>query len=56
MGQFDEEDRPFLAIDKDTGRVYDLRDEDSIKRLTSRQTRLTSDISIGSGSEMGKQP
>ena len=56
MGQFDEEDRPFLFIDKDTGRVYDLRDENSIKRLTSRQTRLTSDASISSSSEVAKQP
>jgi hypothetical protein len=28
MGQIDEEERQFLLIDKDTGRVYDLRNED----------------------------
>lgn len=28
MGQIDEEERQYLLIDKDTGRVYDLRNED----------------------------
>ena len=27
MGQIDEEDKQFLLIDKDTGKVYDLRNE-----------------------------
>ncbi len=36
MGQIDEEERQYLLIDKDTGRVYDLRNEDSLKRLASR--------------------
>ena len=48
MGQIDEEDRQYLLIDKDTGRVYDLRNEDSIKKITSRQTRLTTDASLSS--------
>lgn len=33
MGQIDEEDRPFLLIDKDTGRVYDMRNETHLKKL-----------------------
>lgn len=27
MGQIDEEEKQFLLIDKDTGRVYDMRNE-----------------------------
>ena len=45
MGQIDDEDRPFLLIDKDTGRVYDIRNENHLSRLQEKQTRLTSDIS-----------
>jgi hypothetical protein len=45
MGQIDEEERQYLLIDKDTGRVYDLRNEDALTKITSRQTRLTTDIS-----------
>jgi hypothetical protein len=33
MGQIDDEDRPFLLIDKDTGRVYDIRNENHLSRL-----------------------
>jgi hypothetical protein len=36
MGEIDEEERQYLLIDKDTGRVYDLRNEDSLRRITSR--------------------
>ena len=49
MGQIDEEERQYLLIDKDTGRVYDLRNEDSLRRITSKQTRLTTDLSSSSG-------
>lgn len=45
MGQIDEEERQYLLIDKDTGRVYDLRNEDALTKITSRQTRLTTDTS-----------
>lgn len=30
MGEIDEEDKPFLIIDKDTGKVYDIRNEDHL--------------------------
>ena len=30
MGQIDEEDKPFILIDKDTGKVYDIRNESVI--------------------------
>lgn len=42
MGQIDEEERQYLIVDKDTGRVYDLRKEEQVDRLCARQTRLTS--------------
>ena len=44
MGEIDEEDRPFLIIDKDTGKVYDIRNEDHLTRITDKATtRLTTD-------------
>ena len=52
MGQIDEEERQYLLIDKDTGRVYDLRNEDALTKITSRQTRLTTDISSKSSVSM----
>ncbi len=33
MGQIDDEDRQFLLVDKDTGRVYDMRNETHLARL-----------------------
>ena len=44
MGQIDDEDKPFLLIDKDTGKVYDIRNENHLSRLQEKQTRLTQDI------------
>lgn len=44
MGQIDEEDRPFLLIDKDTGRVYDMRNENHLKKLNEKQSKLTTDL------------
>ena len=35
MGQIDEEDRPFILVDKDTGKVYDIRNESVIQKFTS---------------------
>jgi hypothetical protein len=48
MGQIDEEEKQFLLIDKDTGRVYDLRNEQQLQRITSRHTKLTNDIRVDS--------
>ena len=36
MGQMDEEDKQYLLIDKDTGRVYDLRNEDQLTKIAKR--------------------
>ena len=45
MGELDEEERQYLLIDKDTGKVYDLRNDMHLQRITSKQTRLTTDVS-----------
>jgi hypothetical protein len=36
MGQIDEEDKPFLLINKDTGQVFDIRNESALRRISSR--------------------
>jgi hypothetical protein len=42
MGQIDDEDKPFLIIDKDTGKIYDIRNETHLQRITDKATtRLT---------------
>ena len=38
MGQIDEEERPFKIVDKDTGRIYDIRNDKHIERLTDLAT------------------
>ena len=43
MGELDEEEKQYLLIDKDTGRVYDLRNDTHLQRITSKNTRLTVD-------------
>ena len=46
MGQIDEEERPFMIVDKDTGKVYDMRNETHLNRLTNHATtRLSSNVS-----------
>jgi len=50
MGQIDDEDRQFLLIDKDTGRVYDMRNETHLNRLQEKQTRLTTDLNTSASS------
>ena len=44
MGQIDEEDRPFLIFDQDSGKYYDIRNEETLTRLTDNvTTRFTSE-------------
>ena len=38
MGQIDEEERPFMIVDKDTGRIYDVRNDAQVERLTGLAT------------------
>lgn len=40
MGQIDEEDKPFILIDKDTGKVYDIRNESVIQKLTNTSSTV----------------
>jgi hypothetical protein len=42
MGQIDEEERPFMIVDKDTGKVYDLRNENHLDRLTVKNSTRNS--------------
>ena len=35
MGQIDDEERPFMIVDKDTGHVYDIRRPDHVDALTN---------------------
>ena len=44
MGQIDEGDRPYLLVDKDSGRVYDMRNENHLKHLNEKQSKLTTDL------------
>lgn len=38
MGQYEEEDKPYLIVDKDTGRIYDTRNENHISKITDKFT------------------
>ena len=35
MGQIDEEELPFMIIDKDSGKVYDARIDKHVERLST---------------------
>ena len=39
MGNIDQEDRPFIIIDKDFGKLYDIRNDKHIDRLEEEQNR-----------------
>jgi len=36
MGQMDDEDKQFLIFDKDTGKVYDIRNERHLSRIIDK--------------------
>jgi hypothetical protein len=55
MGELDEEERQYLLIDKDTGRVYDLRNDTHLNHITSKNTRLTVDTSVNNISSSSHQ-
>jgi hypothetical protein len=38
MGQLDEEELPFMIVDKDSGKVYDTRNDKHVERLTTVAT------------------
>ena len=49
MGQLKDEERQFMVVDKDTGRVYDLRNERHVERLT--ESEIVKSASTGPTSE-----
>ena len=55
MGELDEEERQYLLIDKDTGRVYDLRNDTHLNHITSKNTRLTVETSVNNISPSSHQ-
>jgi hypothetical protein len=55
MGTIDDEERPFMLVDKDTGKVYDLRNDSHLSRVIDKSARITSDLS-GSTSHMSAKP
>lgn len=44
MGQIDDEDKQFLIFDKDTGKVYDIRNEGQLQRITKEAKRCSIDV------------
>ena len=55
MGQIDEEERQFYLVDKDTGKVYDMRNENQLQRLQEKQTRLTGDANTSMNTNTSTQ-
>lgn len=52
MGQLKDEERQFMVVDKDTGRVYDLRNERHVERLTESEiVKSTSNIPTNESSQ-----
>lgn len=41
LGVIEDEEKQFLIIDKDTGKAYDIRNENQIERIARRTTRIT---------------
>lgn len=46
MGQIEEEERPFMIVDKDTGNVYDSRNMTHVNRLTNHVTMRSSNLNV----------
>ena len=52
MGQLKDEERQFMVVDKDTGRVYDLRNERHVERLTESEiVKATSSMPTNESSQ-----
>ena len=56
MGQIDEEERPFMIVDKDTGRIYDIRNDAHVERLTGLATTTIQRNSINPALETKNDP
>lgn len=42
MGQIDEEDRPFMIVDNDTGRIFDTRIDRHVEKVTASMSVASS--------------
>ena len=48
MGEIDDEDKPFILVDKDTGKIYDIRNENVVQKLSNTSiARSGSEYSAG---------
>lgn len=56
MGTVDDEDRPFLLVDKDTGKVYDLRNDSHLSKVIDKSARITSDLSGSATTHTSAKP
>jgi len=52
MGQIEEEERPYMIVDKDSGRVYDMRIDRQVSRLTDYVTQRDGTQYVKGGSEL----
>lgn len=43
MGEIDDEDKMFLIVDKDTGKVYDIRNDMHVEKITEHTTKMAQD-------------
>ena len=41
MGTIDEEDRPFMIVDNDTGKIFDTRIDKHVEKVTNDARRTT---------------
>lgn len=39
MGNIDDEDRPFMIVDTDTGRIFDTRNDTHVSKVTEESTK-----------------
>jgi len=40
FGLLDEEEKQYLIVDKDTGKVYDTRNENHVSKVTQKTTKI----------------
>jgi hypothetical protein len=51
MGAIDEEELPFMIIDKDSGKVYDTRNDEHVERLSNVKTSFRTGDDSGNFSQ-----
>lgn len=56
MGQLDEEEKQYLIVDKDSGKVYDIRNERHLQRISDRSiTKINTEPTQGHSSTSDSQ-